>query len=522
MVSRDLDLSPDAHFELITQEPLLCSVILLIAAKYCTLPGTGGTARSTLVHNRIWDHCHHLIMRIILGQEKRSKAKTRTLGAIQALLLMVEWHPRAIYFPPGTDGWDSSLLLTDIDPRGDQDDDWAETADDLNERWRQEVTMAARTFDRMAWMLLGCAQSLALELGVCDVPPPETTSATSPAPGRRQTQRPPLREIIYIFVEQHSCRLGCPSSMVPGGFSSAFFDASRGCTDRSAVMAAWVELTSLERMINDVLFPSTPGIRELFKTSRYVNFIRHFQEQLESWRKKHMAASDDSYAYRELSIEFHHTRALMNSLGVQAVVDRLVGNETQEHPESSVFNLRITATDYDFVREVIDGSCQVLKHAVQLCDGGQLRYCPVRVVLNIITASVFLLKALSLGTRPTHLETSLQLLESCIAALQANSLDDMDLPARYSELLNLHLCKFKERMAPASAPQNVYFTDGPFHWEGGDEQLEHGLGDLVQPLDEWLALPFNPSSAPFGMWGDALDSSVSDDAFLAFWDLPNI
>lgn len=50
-------------------------------------------------------------MKIMLGQVKPSKAQTRTIGSIEALLLLSEWHPRALHFPTAADGWDCELMI---------------------------------------------------------------------------------------------------------------------------------------------------------------------------------------------------------------------------------------------------------------------------------------------------------------------------------------------------------------------------------------------------------------------------
>jgi len=86
-----------SHFQLVTQEPLLCSTILMISSRHHTLPGPQGTSRGCFIHDRFWKHCQHLITRLLFGQEKGSTAKIRTLGSIEALLLLSEWHPRALH-----------------------------------------------------------------------------------------------------------------------------------------------------------------------------------------------------------------------------------------------------------------------------------------------------------------------------------------------------------------------------------------------------------------------------------------
>jgi hypothetical protein len=56
-------------------------------------------------------------MQLVLGLEEYLKAKTRTSGTIEVLLLLTEWYPRALNDPPPTDGWDSDTLLTVKDRR---------------------------------------------------------------------------------------------------------------------------------------------------------------------------------------------------------------------------------------------------------------------------------------------------------------------------------------------------------------------------------------------------------------------
>jgi hypothetical protein len=105
------------QYWLVTQEPMLCCTILAISSRYHVLPGPGGKTRGLFIHHRLWQHCQHLLLRLILGQEKASKAKTRNVGTIEALLLIVEWYPLSVHFPPDSDGWDSDVLLTMPDTR---------------------------------------------------------------------------------------------------------------------------------------------------------------------------------------------------------------------------------------------------------------------------------------------------------------------------------------------------------------------------------------------------------------------
>ena len=133
-------------------------MILTISSRYHTLPVIGGQSRGYLIHQRLWDHRQHLLMRLVLRRGKYSKAKTRTLGTIEALLPLTEWHPRALYAPPPSNGWDSDVLFTVRDIR-DQGVDVVDSPS--RTRWREDVIEPANRSDRMCWMVISCALSLA-------------------------------------------------------------------------------------------------------------------------------------------------------------------------------------------------------------------------------------------------------------------------------------------------------------------------------------------------------------------------
>jgi hypothetical protein len=85
------------HVRLVTEEPMLCCTLLMIASRYFILPGAGGVSRSHFIHQRLWQYCELLIRHIMFGQEKHSTAKTRIVGSIESLILISDWHLRAPY-----------------------------------------------------------------------------------------------------------------------------------------------------------------------------------------------------------------------------------------------------------------------------------------------------------------------------------------------------------------------------------------------------------------------------------------
>jgi hypothetical protein len=285
------------HYLLITQEPLLCCVILTISSRYHNLPGVGGVSRGYLIHERLWHHCQHIILRIVLGQEKISKAKTRKPGTIEALLLLTEWNPRSLYFPPPNDGWDSDLLFSAVDKR---DEVHHNTEESSRGRWLEDVINPAKRSDRMSWMLVGCALSLAQELGIFDDRDKDTNkdwSVYPPGEERRVEQRHRLRRLLYLYIEQLSSRLGC-ESIIPQSLSHKLSVVSPSTTSvyRSTdnwlpFMSAWIALTKLVKSVSDMLFHSPSFTNHLLHSGRYINLIEHFQPLLSTWKVNHLDLS---------------------------------------------------------------------------------------------------------------------------------------------------------------------------------------------------------------------------------------
>jgi len=120
---------PSSHITLLTEEPILTVTLLTIASRYRQMPGTGGHCRSHAIPDQLWNYLRGMIERCLWGQEAfgggfcgsggssalimeetdtsstapwrgMRKGSLRTLGTIESLLILTEWHPRALHFPP--------------------------------------------------------------------------------------------------------------------------------------------------------------------------------------------------------------------------------------------------------------------------------------------------------------------------------------------------------------------------------------------------------------------------------------
>ena len=528
------------HYWLITREPVLCCTILMISSRYHILPGAGGESRNFFIHHRLWQHCQQLTMRLIFGQEKSTKSKIRSLGTVEALLLTAEWHPRSLHFPPETDGWDDDLISTVPKP-SEYSDSNATSAN----RWLEDMIEPSRRSDQMSWMLLGCALSLAHELGIFETEDSESTGEEQEWREQITLRRQRVQRLLYVYINQLAWRIGCMSP-IPQSLNHAVLGGRkpRGLSPPGSTwltfMDSWIELTKLAQSVTDMFFPSAKFARQQLHSGRYVGLLEHFRPLLNQWKDKYLQPHVlDKAFFNDLFIEYHFVRVYTHSVGMQAVVERAVA-DSDPNSFDDVRPMTIDPTDYEYIQEVIDGCCQILQKVTHLAEVGALRFSPVRIVLRITSASIFLMKALSLGTRQATLQESLAVLEKSISALKSNALDDVHLSTRYATLLDMHVSRLRRNLLASS--KNIKTSHGttqrssmgPPPWpENGDRSTQintpvsQDLSDLglmpsLQDMaDDWLSLPFDPSMAPFGMSNGGQFPMCEGGALDFIWNLPS-
>lgn len=239
-----------------------------------------------------------------------------------------------------------------------------------------------------------------------------------------------------------------------------------------------------------------------------------------------------------LLIEYQYVKIFMNSLGIQAIVERALMDSNLGIALEYGQPLDMRDVDYEFIQEVIASSCQILEKVTDLASSGALRFSPFRFYIRVTSSSVFLLKALSLGVRNIQLQTSLNILDRSIQALKSCTLDDMHLAPRYASLLEIHVARLRRHFIVSSKhphrsrgvtrqgspeptpvlhkdriePSGVQEAQEPSIWM--DYPL-HGISE-----DDWLLLPFDPSMASFGMDSCQAFSGFEEGALDFVWNLP--
>lgn len=271
-------------------------------------------------------------------------------------------------------------------------------------------------------------------------------------------------------------------------------------------------------------------------------------------------------------IEYQFVRVYTNSIGMQAVVERVLAESDPDSVVDEVRQTNMDDIDYEFVQEVIDGSCHILQKVITLAESGALRFSPVRIFLRVTSSSIFLLKALSLGVRNAKLQESLDILTRSIQALRSSSLDDIHLASRYATLLESLVFQVRRSFVlsnksnskvsrgttrpssarPLSRAQNVPLSNQSQQPQQQGQnpqdpqrqmqptqqnsdisptaQINGALGisnatfdDQILSLndinaDDWLSLPFDPSMAPFGD-GNQTWSGVEGTNLNFIWNL---
>lgn len=443
------------HMSLVVNEPILAITILTIASRHMHLAGPGATSRAYQIHDVLWTNLRGMVQRLVWGQEQLGgglgggfggggaikthesatgqitwKGSLRTLGTIEALLLLTDWHPRALHFPPGDN--ENRLLDADYPLTKDAAAPAAEGLDAgdggmvafsswLEPAWRS---------DRMSWMLLGAAVTLSFELGVFDKE--HYTCKDHHGPDSECARKQRVRRMVLVYVSQTSGRLGFTPMLSFDKWKSdtVFEDTHKGQSVTPAdpvdlMQECWLAIAGLMYKANEEIFLSKQFTRDLTSSGQYVAAIARFTLMLKECEAKFERVRDqfDPVMQHLLSMEHDYARLYINSLGLQKVVESWInisndaaasatesgnaGHGLNVAPAGSggvTFSLLldIWRPNKEYIDEVSDAALSILKTVMEgLVPGGHLTHGSVRSYFRILSGLMFSLKV---GLRPlSHL-----------------------------------------------------------------------------------------------------------------------
>ncbi|KAK5119040.1 hypothetical protein LTR62_000251 [Meristemomyces frigidus] len=499
------------HERLLTQEPMLTITILLIASRHMKLTGPGSVSRPYEIHKRLWSYLQGMINRVVWGQEQfgggycgagstpagsvpasdmnpLARKGLRTLGTVESLVLLTEWHPRMMHFPP--DEADTELMLPD-EPVStpfvaiDEDDTPKGIGGQRMDTWLEPVWRS----DRMCWMLLGMAMSLAFEVGVFDQTDWQRHARTMEgqplSPGNLQTydkRRGSVRDLLLVYVTQTSGRLGL-TTVLPTNYSkpedSNVFDRKylQHASQQETIMHFWLRMAAIIREGNSSIFANKAFTRDLIKNGDYGKAIQHLSAKLIEWKHDfNRCLTIPKHMRHILGIEYEYCRVYTNALALQAVAERCANEQpinmfnnpaveiVRENQNITTNGLRSDAPippqalakwlggDRTYMLEVGDAARSLLKIVVEgLYPEEYLRHAPVRTYFRIISVAIILLKSFSLGASESDVADSLNLMDRTIEALQTCIVDDVHVASRFAELLSRLSQSLKPRLVRISA-----------------------------------------------------------------------
>jgi hypothetical protein len=280
-----------SRYARIAQEPMLCTTILMITSRFFTLPRSGGLSQSYLIHHRLWQQCERLIQLLMYGQEKYLRG-SHTWGTLQSLLLLSEWHPRALRSVSSTS----------------QNDTWQGTEPSLSDeasserreqshasRYEQDLLAQSKHSDRVSWMMVGAALNLAHEAGVfVDACYPNGTLGSDWLGPLR------TRKLLYVYVTNLSVRLGFQNTFTQDIILARAVlpveGIDRSGTDSSDVsMELWLYLVRLIRTASAMFFHSPTTTKDHLRNGDYIIMLQSFAVTLSKWHDDFVASQSSKY-----------------------------------------------------------------------------------------------------------------------------------------------------------------------------------------------------------------------------------
>jgi hypothetical protein len=245
------------------------------------------------------------------------------------------------------------------------------------------------------------------------------------------------------------------------------------------VIHCWAGISNLMHLGNEKLFRSRQHTTNIIQTGKYVELMQEFQPLLQDWDREFQRFRLPPFTRHILTIEYEYVRIYVNSLSLQAVVERCSnagqmahssnpnghhGNGTQLSPQTLINFGKLplgqlggfTAHDQEYVREVVDGSRNLLRTVVDgLLPGDYLKHAPVRTYFRIISGAMFLLKTFALGAPRSDVKMSIDLMDATVDGLRTCVVDDVHLGIRFADLLETLTSRLRNRFIQAPTMQQA-------------------------------------------------------------------
>ncbi|CCT71813.1 related to ARO80-positive transcription regulator of ARO9 and ARO10 [Fusarium fujikuroi IMI 58289] len=471
--------------QLVTEEPLLVVCLVTLSSRYFSLPGDHGEIRSERIHWQAWRILQRSLQSVMWGS-----TTTRSLGAIASMLLLIDWHVKAINNPSDfTEGEDESH--EQVDSHGFKPS--SNNTDSLTGQRRS---------------LLSNAIALAHE-GCCFQNESSRSKLTSSnLDSIRQEWNSLLCVFIYLADEGLATRLGLEPllpdrsrQIVKDRFATTFAES----LPNSHLWEGYFELSIETRKGRDFLL-SLKSRDGSFSDLDLVPHLERLRRALHRWRRQYYDQDDvNSLLSACLLIEFYYINLFCFAPAAQAVQTGSTSLPQETLQALSEFEDQATQASHALLSIVVDF----------LKPSGLIKYLPVRCWLFIVAASLHLLKATLAKTKHINrAHPNIYLLHRVINAVHNGSPDDSHMAIRYAKFLGIMVQiavpapSRSPTMAPRARNGEVSIAvENQAEDDNGQVAYPYSFHDIaVEGVSDWNALLDLDLAPDLFMWWESMHS----------------
>ncbi|EKG09433.1 Fungal Zn binuclear cluster domain containing protein [Macrophomina phaseolina MS6] len=465
---------------LIAQEPFLCTTILAITSRYTWFQTGNFSSKATEVHTATYKYVQAEFQRFLWGSGRGRCTEIATLGLIESIMLMVEWHPRSMDLNTPAGDISGSYGLAQYGY-----DDVPRTSDRSFEAEMRQAWNTFKPVNTTSWWLLCIAINLADGIGLHQV----ITTGIDHLRNENHTRRARVHEFLVSLVWERSFRLSRKCMLNhPSDTPKQIFVCS-DAEPLDEILESRAELYRLIRLVENTIYPNPRHTADIIATGDYHSTVNDFCSLLNGWKTRFDRVKGVSPPLaKHIEIMWHNTRAFLYSIALQAFVTRtnstLGGPLTEDNgsvpaPRSS--NVTQAGQDEIMIGEWIQASECIISVALELHRDGLLRYAPLNVLYHAISGSLALLKVKRLPLQPKN--DPMGLLIQLAHALEESSVDDAHFGHRYAVCLKGMIRKMEQGryqcVVPSHEPtgETSSMTDGMRAMGAGGEAshpTEHG------------------------------------------------
>ncbi|KAH0827674.1 hypothetical protein FOPE_00091 [Fonsecaea pedrosoi] len=450
------------HHLLIEEEPILTITMLMIGSRYRTWTGPASISRSRVIHDRLWRYLQGMISRLFWfednfvgeftslrdpsssmqkrGQDSVRSIRFRTLGTCEALLLVLDWHPRALHFPPIDD--DTTSIVIAEQPRsrntGTSGGEYETGAGHL---WLARSGHLCRS-------MLSTVSMLATELGFFDGKEGPSTYYSEyrdylyGAPSTRQRAQS-LQYLIWIYATQQ--QTGPPSWRISTPTPSALHIE----THLDNTTECWVRVATLVKKADEALFKSQRYTQKIIRNGQYLSIMQSFQPLLQEFIIKFNHAKLSRQMRLILSIEFNYIQLCIFSLSLQAMMLRKCRTGANESRLDYDSLQTPSTTDEEHLGRTARAARSIVSVVVDdLLPDGDVKHIPVRSYSRILGAALVLLQICASEMKHVlDVSATFSQIKDLGTALETCVVDDTHLSARWGVLLAGLTDSFQSRLS---------------------------------------------------------------------------